>query len=57
MLMSKFDKMISRQRVPIHNEKKVEMPTIRAIVNDESMGDNFKEEDEEDDVIDYGREF
>ena len=57
MLMSKFDKMISRQRVPIRNEKKVEMPTIRAIVNDESMGDNFKEEDEEDDVIDYSREF
>jgi hypothetical protein len=33
------------------------MPTIRATVNDESMGDNFKEEDEEDDVVDYGREF
>ena len=55
--MSKFDKMISRQGVPICNEKKVEMPIVRAIVNDESMDDDFKEEDEEEDVVDYGREF
>jgi hypothetical protein len=33
-LMSKFDKMISRHEVPSHKVKKVEMPTIRAIMND-----------------------
>jgi hypothetical protein len=29
---------------------KFEMPTIRATINDESVGNNTKEEDEEDDV-------
>jgi hypothetical protein len=33
-LMSKFDKMISRHEVPSHKEKEVEMPTIRAVMND-----------------------
>ena len=43
--MSKFDKMISRQGVPICNEKKVEMPIIRTIKNDESVGDNFEDKE------------
>jgi hypothetical protein len=34
---------ISRQGVPSCKEKKVEMPTIRATMNDESMGDNYEE--------------
>ena len=40
--MSKFDQIISRQGAPICKENKFEMPTIRAIVNDKSMGDNFE---------------
>jgi hypothetical protein len=40
--MSKFDEMISKQGVPSYKEKKVEMPSIKAIVNYASMGDNSR---------------
>jgi len=33
VLISKFDKMISRKEVPSRKEKEVEMPIIKAIVN------------------------
>jgi hypothetical protein len=36
---------ISRQGVPSRKEKKVEMPTIRATMNDESVGDNYEEKE------------
>ena len=42
LLMSKFDEMISRQRVLSHKKKKVKMPIIRATVNDEIVGNNSK---------------
>jgi hypothetical protein len=45
VLMIKFDEMISRQRVPSHKEKEVEMPTIKATMNDDSMDDNFKDKE------------
>ena len=43
VLMNKFDEMISRQGVSSHKEKKVEMHIVRAIMNDESVGDNFED--------------
>jgi hypothetical protein len=48
--------MICRQEAPIYKEKKFEMPTIKVIVNDKSVGNNFKEE-REDDAVNYGRKF
>jgi 16S rRNA U516 pseudouridylate synthase RsuA-like enzyme len=55
-LMSKFDEMISRQGVLSRKENEVEMPSIKATVNDENMGDNSKEKKDDDDVVDYDRE-
>jgi len=55
-LMSKFDEMISGQGVLSRKENEVEMPSIKAIVNDENMGDNSKEKKDDDDVVDYDRE-
>ena len=49
--------MISRQGVPSHNKKEVKMHTIKATMNDESVGDNSEKEEEEEDVVDYGRNF
>jgi hypothetical protein len=43
MLMSKFDKNISRQGVPSCKEKEVEMPTIKAIVNYKSASDHSED--------------
>ena len=40
LFMSKFVEMINRQGVLSHKKKKVKMPTIRATVNDEIVGDN-----------------
>jgi hypothetical protein len=37
-----FDEMINRQGVSSRKEKEAKMLTIRAIVNDEIMGDNSK---------------
>jgi hypothetical protein len=45
VLMSKIDEMINRQGVPSRKEKEVEMPTIRVIVNEKSVGDNFKDKE------------
>jgi len=45
VLMSKLDEMINRQGVPSRKEKEVEMPTIRVIVNEKSVGDNFKDKE------------
>jgi hypothetical protein len=42
-LMSKFDEIISGQGVLSRKENEVEMPSIKATVNDENMGDNSKE--------------
>jgi len=47
MLMSKFDKNISRQGVPSCKEKEVEMPTIKAIVNYKSVSDNSEDKKNE----------
>jgi len=49
--------MISRQGVPSHKKKIVKMHTIKATMNDESVGDNSEEEEEKEDVVDYGRKF
>jgi hypothetical protein len=49
--------MISRQGVPNHKKKIVKMHTIKATMNDESVGDNSEEEEEKEDVVDYGRKF
>jgi len=49
--------MISRQGVPSHKKKEVKMHTIKATMNDESVGDNSEKEEEEEDVVDYGRNF
>ena len=37
--------MISRQRVLIHKENEVEMPTIRATMNYKNVGDNSKDKE------------
>jgi hypothetical protein len=50
--MSKFDEMISKQGVPSYKEKKVEMPSIKAIVN-YGVWAIILEEEEEEDVVDY----
>jgi len=43
-LINKFDVIINKLGVPSCKKKKVEMLTIRAIMNDESMDDNSEEE-------------
>jgi hypothetical protein len=45
VLISKFDKMISRKEVPSRKEKEVEMPIIKAIMNHESVGNNYEDKE------------